>query len=432
MVPEQAKPKTLQGYGAWAIALLLGGVLAIATISALYTTLFRPVERQLTWPEMTAALDAEIAAEIPIPDPLPNPPKSGIVEPQTGLCVWGSSSYVHCMQSAFARADAENDRRLKATLAAQEKVAAREDEIYAATEARSAARTSRMDSAATRTDSFPRRLAARWQFWIGLLLLGGSIAGAVTRDPPKMPEHRDPKGAAVAAIKADHMAEGAPGAIAGATGVALLATLHSFVAFFFIGGAAGLFAWAAATAPRRHRLAAAGYRIADAQWQEAANAAERAGRPAPPEPQLTVDEAQKLGTTGGFTAPEGSAMAVMLDHAGNPGPAVAAWNSIAQALRMGSVDAAGRFAPWAVIEAARGFDDGDVELDFQIKDVTKTAADLTKAAGPLLRELRVRTLVGGAFTTRHTDGRVVGRFSNSSDQAVPAPAAAEVDDDWDF
>ena len=145
------------------------------------------------------------------------------------------------------------------------------------------------------------------------------------------------------------------------------------------------------------------------------HAAERAGQPAPPEPRVAVAQAQNLGATGGFVAPAGSAMTALLDEAGRPNPAAAAWFRIAQAMGLGSVDAAGKFQPWAAVEHAVWFGDtGDVELAFVMADVTKTAADLTRVAGPLLREMRVRSLVGGAFTPRHSDGRVIGRFSNNA------------------
>lgn len=431
IVPE-AKQKTVQGYGAWALALLIAGSIAIGMISALYTAAFRPVERQLGWTEAAAALDAEIAAEIPVPEPLPDPPESEMVQANSGLCVRGSISYVSCVRGAFDRAHAENDRRMQKTRAAQEKVSKRRNEIRAAEEARAAARSSRLAEATTRRP-FVKRIAARWQFWVGLVLLGGSIAATAIRVQPTLPAHRDPEGAAVAALKADHAAGGAAITVASAAGVAMLATLHSFGALVIIGGIAGLIAWASVNGARQHRLAAEGYRVADAQWQTAAAAAERAGQPVPPEPRVAVTEASKLGKTGGFTAPEGSAMAVMLDEAGNPTPAIAAWNRIAQAMGMGTVDTAGRFVPWAQLEHARWWTDtGDVGVDFELKDVTKTAADMNRVAGPLLRELRVRALVGGAFVTRHTDGRIVGRFTNNAEAPAATTAAAAVDDDWDF
>ncbi len=430
-MPEQAKPKTVQGYGAWALALLIAGSIAIGMISALYTAAFKPMERQLGWTEAAAALDAEIAAEIPVPEPLPDPPDSEMVQANSGLCVRGSISYVSCVRGAFDRANAENDRRMQKTRAAQEKVSQRRNEISAAEEARAAARSSRLPEATTRRP-FVKRIAARWQFWVGLVLLGGSIAAIAIRVQPTLPAHRDPEGAAAAALKADHAAGGAAITVASAAGVALLATLHSFGALVIIGGIAGLIAWASVNGARQHRLAAEGYRVADAQWQTAAAAAERAGQPVPPEPRVAVSEAQKLGKTGGFVALEGSAMAVMLDEAGRPNPANAAWLRVAQAMGLG-VDAAGRFQPWAQLEHATWWkDSGEVELAFRIEDVTKSAADLTKAAGPLLRELRVRSLIGGAFTTRHTDGRVIGRFTNNVETAAPATGPAAVDDDWDF
>jgi len=432
IVPEKAKPKTVQGYGAWALALLIAGSIAIGMISAIYTAAFKPMERQLGWIEAAAALDAEIAAEIPMPNPLPAPPEYEMVQANTGLCVRGSISYVSCVRGAFDRANAENDRRRKKTRAAQEKVSQRRNEISAAEEARAAARSSRLAEATTRRP-FIKRLAARWQFWVGLVLLGGSIAATATRVQPTLPAHRDPRGAAVEALKADHAAGGAAITVAGAAGVALLATLHSFGALVIVGGIAGLVAWGAVNGARKHRLAAAGFRVADQQWQAAAAAAERAGKPVPPEPRVAVPEAQTLGNTGGFVAPEGSAMATLLDEAGRPNPAVAAWNRIAQAMGLGSTDASGRFVPWAQLEHATWYTDtGDVELAFRLEDVTKTAADLNRVAGPLLREMRVRSLIGGAFTPRHTDGRVVGRFTNNVDAPAPVAGPATVDDDWDF
>jgi hypothetical protein len=58
-------------------------------------------------------------------------------------------------------------------------------------------------------------------------------------------------------------------------------------------------------------------------------------------------------------------MTALLDEAGRPNPAAAAWSRIAQAMGLGSVDAAGKFQPWAAVEHAVWFGDTtDVELAF--------------------------------------------------------------------
>jgi len=430
MVPESAKPSSVKGYGAWALALLIAGFLAISLMGTLYARVLPPVER--TDPVASkAAIEAKVAAEHPVPQPLPEPgPYPDQVQANVGLCGYNGTASLSCRRAAIDRADAENERRNSAWQEKSDAWSDRQREIQDATSDR---RRAEIGAPVPKSRPLPARLAERWQFWVGLLLLGGSIAAGANREQPALPAHRDPEGAAVAAVKADHAAGGAPLAVAGAAGAALLATLHSFGAFVLVGGLAALVAWGSVASARRNRLTAEGYRVADAQWQEQAHAAEHAGQPAPPEPRVAVAQAQNLGTTGGFVAPEGSAMAALLDAAGRPNPAAAAWFRIAQAMGLGSVDAAGRFQPWAAVEHAVWFaDTGDVELAFRLDDVTKTAADMTRVTGPLLREMRVRSLIGGAFATRHTDGRVIGRFTNNVNQAAPALAVADVDDDWDF
>jgi hypothetical protein len=432
-IADQVRPTTPKGYGAWLLALLIAAFLAVGMIGTLYTAAFKPVDR------------AGAAAALPPVPPAPKVPKWDVGHEPAGYweyanpnpCQIGSPNFYACIDSDRRSAEAEY-RREHAAWQRKEDAYQKKDATYQAeyakwerTVAAHDAEVARISKSARRP--LPARLAERWQFWAGVVLLGGSIAAAANREQPTVPTHRDPEGAAAAAVKADHAAGGAVLTVAGAAGGGLLATLHSFGAFAIVGGIAGLIAWGSVAAARRNRLTAEGYRVADAQWQEAAQAAERAGQPVPPEPRVAVSEASKLGETGGFTAPAGSAMAVMLDEAGNTRPSAAAWNRVATAMGMGTTDAAGRFQPWAQLEHATWWkDSGDVELAFRLEDVTKTAADMNRVAGPLLRELRVRALMGGAFVTRHTDGRIVGRFTNNAEAPAATTAAAAVDDDWDF
>jgi hypothetical protein len=410
VVPEQARPTTLRGYAGWVLALLIAAGLLLGLAGTLYARLLPPVER------VAAAGPAPEASQRTMMDPAPSLDLSA--------CAPGQPTYPLCYNSALRRyEDARTQWQQDFTQHQTDESAAsdRYDAEFAAWAKRIAAADRPLI----------KRLAERSQFWAGIGLLAAAAVAASSRKPVRIPDHRDPDGAAGAALRAE--SEAAPlAAVAAAAGATLLASLHSFTAFAIVGGVAAAVAWGAVSAAQTKTTAAQGYRIADAQWQEHALMAERSGQAPPPEPHISAEEAVRLGTTGGFVAPEGSAMAALLDHAGRPGPATAAWYRVAQAMGMGTVDGAGRFMPWAVLEHAAGFTDGDVELVFRLEDVTKTAADLTKVAGPLLREMRVKSLVGGGFTTRHEDGRIIGRFTNNGDAPAAAPVAAEVDDDWDF
>jgi hypothetical protein len=198
-----------------------------------------------------------------------------------------------------------------------------------------------------------------------------------------------------------------------------------------------LVGWYVVTQWRKLTTAKEGYDIADQRWQAAALEAERAGLPVPPEPRSSISDAFLLGQTRGFEPPARSAQAVMLDIAGRAGPIIAAWDRVSVALGLGTTDPeSGRFTPFAVIEGANRVDGGDLEVIFHIADVGKTAASLKPAIGPLLRELRVKELVGGVFTTRQADGRIIGRFSNGGNpapQPTAPPQQQQSDDDgWNF
>jgi hypothetical protein len=249
------------------------------------------------------------------------------------------------------------------------------------------------------------------------VVIAGSASLAVRHSDSKalkrLPRHRDPNGPAGAAMTA----RASQIRMAGWAGVAVSIVP---IAMIFGEGPAVVAILAAVcvagfVATQWHRLgvARAGYRIADSRWQEAALESERLGQPVQPEPRASVSDAVLLGRTEGFEPPPGSAQEVMLDLAGRTGKIIAAWDRISVALGLGTTDPeSGRFTPFASVVDAIRIPGGDLDVVFDLPDRGKTAASLKPAIGPLLRELRVKELVGGVFTTRQVDGMIIGRFSN--------------------
>jgi hypothetical protein len=262
----------------------------------------------------------------------------------------------------------------------------------------------------------------------------------------RLPPHRDRSGPAACALIAEATATravGWPVAVAvlvpfgfifneGFSAVAILATV--------------LTTWWAVTRWRWLHIAKAGFDLTDARWLQAAASAEvnvqivkpdapagaaqhLAGevvrQPIPPEPHVSFQDAHALGLTRGFSVPPGSAATSMLGVAGRDTPSVEAYEEVGRALGMGTTDDQGRFTFWAQIESSSvDAETGDVTLAWVLHDVTKTAQSMRPLIAPLLRRLHVRELVGGAFSTRHSDGRVVGVFTNTVTSAAP-PAAAK-------
>jgi hypothetical protein len=279
---------------------------------------------------------------------------------------------------------------------------------------------------------FPLLLVAAGLAGVGVMVQSITDANAMK----KLPRHRDPHGPAGAALRADAASYRVLGWVAIAAAGVPAGLIFSPGVAFFAAVVTVLVGWYVVTQWRKLTTAKAGYDIADQRWQAAALEAERAGQPVPPEPRANIRDAVLLGRTEGFEPPGGSAQAVMLDIAGKTGPIIDAWDRVSHALGLGTTDPeSGRFTPFAVVEGANRVDGGDLEVIIRIDDVGKTAASLKPAIGPLLRELRVRELVGGAFTTRQQDGRIIGRFSNGGTPAPRQTAPQQPVDDgdnWDF
>ena len=331
-----------------------------------------------------------------------------------------------CMQQGQQRANAANAKAAAEYAAKFEKYSAWYD----------ADRQYQRDLAAYR--AAPPTVQKPWvagitsvPFLAGLaaLLAGGYSAGR-RRDPlADLPPHRAPDGpaAGVRTTAAQWSATaGWLGVVAapalmllgfGAAGPAVLAVVVG-----------GLIAWGVVARLRWLGVAKAGYEIAGERWERESEAAGTLL----PEPQLDSAEAHALGLTQGFEAPAGSAAEVMLGIDGKDAPVRAAWLRVAQALKLGDTDEQGSFTPFATISGVQLHENGDVEVTWDLRGAGRTEADMSRAAGPLLRELRVKGIAGG-FRRNVSTGQVVATFSNGGSAGPAAgPAAAAPADDWDF
>lgn len=273
-----------------------------------------------------------------------------------------------------------------------------------------------------------------WQLWVGGILLA-CAAGAIRSDGStamaNLPQHRDLEGPAAEAIRVDAAHTRAMGRVTAAISLPILGSIGGASWFFLLGGIGVLIGWSAWSRMGKLNTQKLGYQISDERWQQRAEQAEMAREDVPAEPHLTRDQAYELGLTKGFVAPENSAAAVALDVSGQGTNVVDAWHRISRALNLGTTDEQGLFTPWAVPESVKALPGGDIELVLRCDEITKTAKHFDGATGPLLRELRLKEMVGGAWTTRHADGRIVGRFSNGNTAPTPVTARDELDD-WKF
>lgn len=250
----------------------------------------------------------------------------------------------------------------------------------------------------------------------------------------KLPPHRDRSGPAAGAIRADaaQTRAGGWGLIAIAAFIAC-GVFGSGIGGWLLGALVGAVPMLISVNRHSHwGCVEAGYKIADGRWITAADAASRAGRAVPAEPHMDDAAAHRLGLSKGFETPEGSAASVMLGIDGSAKPTVESWHRVARALDLGTTDEAGRFTPRMAVETVSAMANGDVQVAWRADDLRTTPDNLRAVVAPLLRDLKVRALVGGAFTVRHTDGRIIGVFTNTPDGAAPAAQPQAPKPKWDF
>lgn len=274
-----------------------------------------------------------------------------------------------------------------------------------------------------------------WQLPVGAAMIALGVwilCSGGDAQPDGLSAHRDNRGPAAGALRAESARIRALAGLVVAAGALVIA--GGLSAGWMVVGvvAAVLIGWATVSRYQRLSVVKAGYELADRRWIDAAEAAERNGEPAPAEPTMNREQAHALGLTEGHVAPPGSAAEVMLDIAGRDGPTRAAWLRVAEALAMGSRDDAGGFTPWATIDRVETADTGDVTVAWDLADISKTAGSMKPAGGPLCRELRVREIVGGGWTTDHVSGQVFARFTNGGSPTTAADPAPSTSDDWDF
>ncbi|MGX9297775.1 hypothetical protein [Tsukamurella paurometabola] len=293
----------------------------------------------------------------------------------------------------------------------------------------------------------------------GLLVL---IAAMGLINNSAVPPGRDPAGPAarlaVAKARRERAGSVAFGVLGGALllaglGVPLggLATSEQ-VSIVVVGAAV---AWFARRSAKRLDWPVAGYQLAEADYQHAvherltqAESAHRAryadlasiGAEIPPfdptsvcvsEPHLTTEEAVALAknqaVTGGFSAPEGSALAAVADESGGPSIANARLHKVCKDFRWVTYtnnQVTGEPVPsyWLDVVRIEPLGEGDARIVIAAAHASVGEEELTKKLAALLKAWKVRAAMPPIVQRDHSSGLLHVTVTNNS-------AAASQDDE---
>lgn len=156
-----------------------------------------------------------------------------------------------------------------------------------------------------------------------------------------------------------------------------------------------------------------------------------------PEPQLSPEDAEKIGAwhaqTGGFIAPEGSAEAVLLDERGNVGPAAAGLAQVAEQLRWGTWTGQGderAWTPYVTLDSIQYDEAGDCDVYLNISHASIDEGTISKALPALLRVWKCKD----GNVSREVDGRIKLEVTNRTlkQRLREEQAASGADEVWDF
>lgn len=288
----------------------------------------------------------------------------------------------------------------------------------------------------------------------GLLVLIAAM-GLITNTTP--PARRDPAGPAaqlvLARARRERAGSVAPGALAGALLLAGLGVpfsgleMSEQVSIVVVGAAV---AWFARRSANKLDWPVRGYELAESEYQHAvreqlaqAKSAHRAryaelssiGAEIPPfdptsvcvsEPRLTVDQAIALAknqaVTGGFSAPEGSALAAVADVSGGPSIANARLHKVCVDLRWVAYtknEITGEPVPhhWADVVSVEPVGQGDARIVIATHNAGLGEEELTKKLPALLKAWKVRGAMPPIVQRDHASGLLHLTVTNNSTAA---------------